>query len=206
MSSDPTAKLPLSLTPSRSALETEGFDADLFGAAPLHTEETSAKEEGDGEDEDVFAFDVDQPFDQRPVSSDARASSTPKAGQLDKKLSVRSNFSAGSTDSVVVDDHPKNSFYFPAQQNKGMAKNRNYSMTSMSSFVYGGTRSPRKHRRAAISRKGTGENMISLADEENALLELYAIVKEENRECLVIERNSAGYLKHLELQGVSLGG
>jgi hypothetical protein len=122
----------------------------------------------------------------------------PPPGGLEKKQSARSSMSIGS-------DCPDESSYgisVTPRQSRNITKEsstRSFLMTTTAA-------SPRAKRfgRGLGSRKAV--NLSTREEEDAALMELYTVIGEENRDKLEFRRNAAGFMIYIELIEVPIEG
>lgn len=144
---------------------------------------------------------VHQPSN-RTVSSIGSTSGGP--GPLEKKQSNRSSVSLASVSECH--DESAYSIYGTPRQSRNLQKEN-----SAKSFLMGGSGkdtpfSPRSRRGRATLLSRRPANLSTREEEDAALMELYGIIGEENRDRLEFKRNEAGFMVLIELLDTPIDG
>jgi hypothetical protein len=125
----------------------------------------------------------------RTVSSLSSVGEAPPLAANDSKRSMRSNSS--EMDESAYNGSPR--------QSRNLTKElsaRSFMSKSMASMRDSSPRA-RKYGRNSMSRRAV--NLSTIEEESAALMELYSIIGEENRDRLELKRNPAGFIIYLEL-------
>lgn len=143
---------------------------------------------------------VHEPSTRTISSSESTGGGAPPHRELEKKQSARSSVSMGS-----ASDCPDESGFgtFGARASRKASSDG----TSGKTFHNAGANSPRAKR---FGRGGPGSrrsvNLSTREEEDAALMELYSVIGEENRDKLEFKRNPAGFIIYIELVEVPIDG
>ena len=153
----------------------------------------------------------------RTVSSVSSAGDNANYGHaMEKEISGRSNFSASSSSMDVGDENSNGISLYPTslapdgtrRLNKENS-NRSFGSTSVKGNNNNNTSSimsPRSSRRRITTSSRKPSNLSTVQDEEAAIMELYVLIGEENRERMAIKKNDSGFVIYLEIQDAALDG
>jgi hypothetical protein len=132
----------------------------------------------------------------RTVSSLSSVGEAPPVAAADTKRSMRSNSS--EIDESAYNSSPRQSHNLTKE-----TSGKSFMNLSMASMRDSSPRA-RKYGRNSMSRRAV--NLSTIEEESAALMELYSIIGEENRDRLELKRNPAGFIIYLELVDIPIEG